>query len=130
VAAGVAAVVEKELTVVVVVARVVAEKVVEVGTVKVAEGKELQGVVEVEDTALLGAGMGLVVAAKVVDFCEEMVLVLAQRGCQGKERLEKAIGHRFQRGIGIMGRSFLLFCHCFFCFCFYCFGVWDEIELL
>jgi hypothetical protein len=122
--------VEKELTAAAVMGMVVAEKAVgekavAVAMVKVVEVKELRGVVEhtallvaakvVEDTALLVAAKVVEgTALLVVDFWEEMILVLEQMGCLGKERLEKAIGHRFQRGIDIMGHSFLFFCFCFY----------------
>jgi hypothetical protein len=139
VAAGVAVVVEKVVAVVeakellAVVGKVVKEVVALLGVDKARVAAKVAA--KVADKARVAAK----VVAKVADFCEEMALVWAQTGCQGKERLGKAIGYRFQRGIGIMGHSFLLFCHCCFCFyCFFsfvlllCFGacVWDAIELL
>lgn len=51
----------------------------------------------------------------------ELVLVFGQKGCQGKQKLEKANGHIFQIGISKMDHNLiLLFFLLHYCVCFFC----------
>lgn len=92
----------------------------ETATVTVAAAMGLTAVVvvvkvakEVEDVVDLAAEGRVLTAAEAVVSGEETV-VLVERDYLEKDKLEKAIDHRFHRDIGKMGHTFLFFLLIFF----------------